>query len=300
MEQIQPAKLVVDSFNYCKNHADDRNISFNFSSGELEDVFVSVDPIRLRQCLLNLIHNAIKYNVEGGHIEAKFSESKGDLEISITDTGPGIPKEKQDSLFEMFNRLGAERSTVEGSGIGLVISRELAMAMNGDLVYQDTESQGACFKLLFPIVKGVNQEQSVTRMLNSENQQSLEFNFSIPKNVYYIEDNISNIRLLESWLRPHSQVNFKTQIDPMLGLYEVRKEVPDLILLDINLPEISGYEILKILKHDPLTKHLPVVAITASAMETDIKKGIEMGFDDYLTKPLEINKLSDVFNRYFA
>jgi PAS domain S-box-containing protein len=300
MEQLQPAKMVEESFNYCKASAEERNISFHFETGDLSEVYISVDPIRLRQCLLNLIHNAIKYNIDGGHIDVTFLEVKGDLEIAVKDTGPGIPAEKQGSLFEMFNRLGAERSSIEGSGIGLVISRELAMAMDGDLIYHDDDTPGACFKLYFPIVNRMDQEQETTSALLAETKKTLDIKFSTPKNVFYIEDNISNIRLLESWLKPYSQVIFKTQIDPMLGLYEVRKNLPDMILLDINLPEISGYDILKILKQDPLTKQLPVVAISASAMESDIKKGLEVGFDAYLTKPLDIDKLSGVFNHYFS
>ncbi|MEO0442120.1 MAG: PAS domain-containing protein [Pseudomonadota bacterium] len=299
METINPCELVREVFVYCKNSATDNNITVDFDPSTLSHCLVEVDPMRLRQCLLNLLNNAIKYNVNGGHVQVNFADVKGALEISVQDTGPGIPEEKLPYLFEMFNRLGAERSTVEGTGIGLVITQQLVLAMGGTLSYENIESGGACFKMVFPVVAA--DVQTLKAIENSGNaSQALSLDFGSQKKVCYIEDNESNIRLLESCLSPYSQLRVSSHTDPIKGLYRVRTDLPDMVLLDINLPGINGYEILEVLKQDPLTQHLPVVALSASAMAKDIDRGLAMGFDAYLTKPLDIEKLSDVLNSFFT
>ena len=299
MESTRPDELIDEVFAFCTDSAEEKKITLSFDPGILSQCYIYVDTMRLKQCLLNLINNAIKYNVIGGQVHVSFSEKNGDLEISVQDTGPGIPVDKQAHLFEMFNRLGAERSSVEGTGIGLVITKQLAIAMGGNLTYVDSDAAGACFKLYFPIVE-VERSQIKEESGRYLVTQSVALNFQSPKTIFYIEDNESNIRLLESWLKPCEQLNVYSHLDPLKGLYEVRTRIPDLVLLDINLPGISGYEILEVLKHDPLTQHLPVVALSASAMAKDIEKGLEMGFDEYLTKPLDIEKLSQVLNKFFA
>ncbi len=300
MEAVLPAQLVEESFKYCKATAQENKISLMFDQRQAQNLVIQVDPIRLRQCLLNLISNAVKYNVAGGEVVVHFAKEHENLVISVSDTGPGIPEEKQSSLFEMFNRLGAERSAIEGSGLGLVLTKQLAAAMGGDLIYCDKSAPGACFKLSFPIVDDASLHQPQAQQLENDKMKKIELLFPESKKIFYIEDNESNIRLLDAWLKPYSQLSLFSQTDPFLGLYEIRSTLPDMILLDINLPGISGYEILKVLKQDPLTQHLPVVALSASAMATDIEKGLKMGFDEYLTKPLDIDKLASVFNRFFS
>jgi CheY-like chemotaxis protein len=174
------------------------------------------------------------------------------------------------------------------------------LAMGGKVIYDDDAAIGACFKLYFSILESptVN-APAIAGQLDSE-LSAVVLNFVKPKNIFYIEDNASNIRLLDAWFKPYSQLNLSSRADPMIGLYEIRSALPDIILLDINLPGIGGYEVLEILKADPRTTHIPVIALSASAMTSDIQQGLQKGFDEYLTKPLDINRLLTAFNRFLA
>ncbi|MGH1438759.1 MAG: PAS domain-containing protein [Cellvibrionaceae bacterium] len=299
-ESVFPSPLVEESINYCRSIAGDKKIGLYFDDSGLSDKFIQVDPVRLRQCLLNLISNAVKYNVHGGSVNVIFKDQSGDLEISVNDTGPGIPKEKQSALFEMFNRLGAERSSVEGSGLGLVLTKQLVTAMGGVLSYCDESAPGASFKILFPIAGQADSLDAPLEQLSDDKPKNINLTFSESKKIFYVEDNKSNIRLMESLMRPSGQLLLLSETDPFLGLYKIRNTLPDMILLDINLPGISGYDLLKILKQDVSTRHLPVVALSASAMAKDVERGLEEGFDAYLTKPLDIEELSGVLNRLFT
>ena len=297
VELVLPALLVEESFNYCRAIASDKKISLHFDNGKLSDKFIQVDPVRLRQCLLNLISNAVKYNINGGSVTVIFKELSGDLEISVNDTGPGIPQSKRSSLFEMFNRLGAERSSVEGSGLGLVLTKQLVTAMGGMLSYCAESASGASFKVLFPIVGEANSLEMLPEPMPDDRTKVIDLQFSDHKKVFYIEDNESNIRLMKSLMDPCGQLLLFSEADPFLGLYKIRTALPDIILLDINLPGISGYDLLRVIKQDPRTQHLPVVALSASAMAKDVERGLKEGFDAYLTKPLDIDKLSAALNR---
>lgn len=299
-EPVQAARLVEESFNYCQSMAKEKNITLRFDDATLRSCFIYVDQVRLRQCLLNLISNAIKYNVYGGQVDVVFMQRGKELEISINDTGPGIPESKQASLFEMFNRLGAERSSIEGSGLGLVLTKQLVTAMGGELKYCDQSAPGSSFKMCFSIVDAPSILTSPNIEQKEESAKGVDIHFVEHKKIYYIEDNISNIRLMESLIEPCSQLSLSSQVDPFLGLFDIRTQIPDLVLLDINLPGISGYDLLNVLKQDPLTSHLPVVALSASAMAKDVERGLEEGFDAYLTKPLNVERLSEAFNRLLS
>ncbi|MGH1485681.1 MAG: hybrid sensor histidine kinase/response regulator [Cellvibrionaceae bacterium] len=300
MEHFRPAELISECFSYCKDSAAAKNVKLSFFCDGLDNCTINADRIRVKQCVLNLVSNAIKYNLDNGKVDVIFSENNGVLEIAVHDTGPGIPEEKKPYLFEMFNRLGAERSLIEGSGVGLVISRQLAVSMGGGLMYDDQVSSGACFKLSFPMVASLPAQNIKLPRYQDSSVKEINLHFSEVKKLFYIEDNESNIRILESWLKPYSQLILSSQTEPLLGLYEIRKSLPDIVLLDINLPGINGYEILHVLKEDPLTSHLPVIALSASAMAADVEKGLAEGFDEYLTKPLDVDKLSAVFNHFFS
>ena len=297
-EILRPVELINESLRYCESLAQEKGITMNLHVNDCEDTRIYADPARLQQCLLNLINNAIKYNYDGGTVDVVLTGLRGDLEISIRDTGPGVPQEKQPFLFEMFNRLGAERSSVEGSGIGLVISQQLAIAMGGKLIYSDEVKAGACFKLLFPVAN--ERYDSALVVQDSTGGKQIDLAFSNKKRIMYIEDNNSNIHLLKSWLGVYPQLSLNVATDPFVGLYQLRSALPDLILLDVNLPRLNGYDVLKILKQDVRTKHLPVIALSASAMENDIEQGLKMGFDEYLTKPLDVDQLSSVLNHFFV
>ena len=300
MAAVKPAPLVEEAFRYCRTMAQEKQVKLALHAHHLSHAVIKVDGVRLQQCLLNLINNAIKYNYHGGVVDVVFAERKAYLDILVQDSGPGVPVENRPFLFEMFNRLGAERSSVQGSGVGLVISQQLAEAMGGSLRYVETVGSGACFKLSFPLAEGAPGSESLIAHDTGDDLRAVQLDFSERKTITYIEDNESNIRLLESWLSLYPQLKLVAISEPLVGLYQLRLSPPDLILLDINLPGISGYDILTVLKQDPISADIPVVALSASAMERDIQQGLAMGFDDYLTKPLDINRLTAVLNHFFA
>ncbi|MBX2809525.1 MAG: PAS domain-containing protein [Cellvibrionaceae bacterium] len=320
-ELIRPAALINDCFNYVKPAASAKAIQLIFQPGACADSVVHVDPIRLRQCLLNLIGNAIKYNVDRGKVCVVLSHQGEKLVIAIHDTGAGIDAEKQAGLFEMFNRLGAEHSTVEGSGVGLVISKQLAEAMQGTLVYEDSPGWGACFKLSFALVdqppvergageiSGVNERVAYEGFVDTGHRVAhagavtpvdAALHIREAKSIIYVEDNPVNSRLLQYWLQPYSQLALSVASDPFVGLFTIRSQQPDVVLLDIHLPNLDGMEIIKLLKQSPRTAHIPVIALSASAMKNTIEQALAQGFDAYLTKPLQINELYKLLNRYLA
>jgi PAS domain S-box-containing protein len=300
MEILQPAFCVEEAFSYCNENAKTNNIVLVFEENGLEDIFIDVDVVRLRQCLINLVNNAIKYNVHNGEVKVSFAIVANEFVIAVSDTGLGVAEDKQASLFEMFNRLGAERSSIQGSGLGLVLTEQLMLAMGGKIIYDADAAIGACFKLYFPISKKLSVNIPAISGQHSGGLSSVQLNFVELNHVFYIEDNTSNIRLLEAWLEPYPQINLASEADPLVGLYAIRATLPDMILLDINLPGIGGYEVLEVLKADPTTAHIPVIALSAGAMASDIEQGLKKGFDEYLTKPVDINRLLTVFNRFNA
>ena len=300
MELLQPSFCVEEAISYCKAKAETGNIKLIFDKAGLEDVYIDADVVRLRQCLINLINNAVKYNVSNGEVMISFSIETDELVITVTDTGPGIAKDKQASLFEMFNRLGAERSSVEGRGLGLVLTEQLMLAMGGKISYDGEAGIGACFKLHFSVCGSLSVACHGMTSRRNDAVASVQLDFVDLKNVFYIEDNMSNIHLLHAWLKPYSQINLWSQAEPLVGLYEIRARLPDVIILDINLPGVGGYGILEVLKADPRTANIPVIALSAAAMMSDIEQGLQQGFDEYLTKPLDINRLLTAFNRLIA
>ena len=300
MGVLEPAKLVEEAFHFCETMAQEKRVQLSLHTYNLGRAAINADSLRLQQCLLNLINNAIKYNHNDGVVDVVFTEVDGQLDILIQDSGPGVSAENQAFLFEMFNRLGAEQSSVQGSGIGLVISKQLAEAMGGSLVYVKGAGPGACFKLSFPLVSEALKPAMPIRCDADDDLKDMDLWFSETKKIVYIEDNESNIFLLKSWLDLYPSLELTVVSEPLIGLYQLRSSPPDLVLLDINLPGMSGYDILNVLKKDLATCDVPVVALSASAMERDVEQGLMMGFDEYLTKPLDTNRLAAVLNHFFV
>ena len=251
---------------------------------------VKADHVRLKQVLINLLTNGVKYNQEGGRLEIRFKPSgESCLEIQVKDTGLGIDKAKRDQLFQPFNRLGQEGGTIEGTGVGLSISHNLTALMGGELSYRPAENGGSCFvvKLALTHTESWGQvAESLSQNLEKAPSRSI-------KRVLYIEDNPANLKLVAHIFSQLDSVELQTAHEPFLGL-ELAKQHPfDLILLDINLPGIDGYELLtRIRQHSGLSS-TPVFAVTARAMEGDVKRGEEAGFDQYITKPIDVASFLD-------
>ncbi|ODS22863.1 hypothetical protein AB835_11965 [Candidatus Endobugula sertula] len=225
---------------------------------DCDNIYALADKVRLKQCLLNLINNAVKYNIDGGAVNVILQHDERHIDIMVENTGSGIPEDKQSELFQPFNRLGVENSSIEGSGIGLVITKELLEKMQGNITYSQGSLLGACFKVSLPIADVDAVPAQIDFSCPYDPDLFLPF-FDSGKNILYVEDNISNICLMKNLLKPYSQLDLVCHDDPFLGLYHARTQHPDIIILDINLSGISGLELVKLLKVDSKTQHIPVI-----------------------------------------
>ncbi|MFI3157161.1 MAG: ATP-binding protein [Methylococcaceae bacterium] len=256
--------------------------------------FAYADRTRVKQALINLLSNAIKYNREHGMVEVKCSASSPErIRISIKDSGAGLPQEKLAQLFQPFNRLGQESGSEEGTGIGLVVTKQLVELMGGSIGVESTVGVGSEF--------WIELLRDLTPQLAAENTQSEECVSQTQGNValrtlLYVEDNPANLMLVEHIIEAHPHINMLSACDGNLAIVLARTHLPDVILMDINLPDISGIEALKTLREDPATMHIPLVAISANAMLCDIEKGLAAGFFQYLTKPIKVNEFMNVLN----
>ncbi|MEW5892103.1 MAG: response regulator [Pseudomonadota bacterium] len=249
---------------------------------------VMADHTRLKQVLMNLLSNAIKYNRDGGQIEVNWGPAGDSMfRVSVRDTGPGIAPERLKALFQPFNRLGAENTAVDGTGIGLVISKRLMEAMHGRIGVDSQEGIGSTFWIEIPVAAS---DLPVTN--NSTNSTEPLPQHATPQTgehtVLYVEDNPANLKLMTSLLAKWPTVRLLTAHTGTLGIEMAKSYRPDLILLDINLPELDGYGVLRELKQAPETRDIPVIALTANAMPKDIERGKAAGFLEYLTKPLDV------------
>jgi len=240
--------------------------------------------------LLNLMSNAVKYNNENGKIIITCEITKNNKwRISVADTGNGLSANQIEKLFTAFERMGAEQSEVEGSGIGLVITKRIVELMSGAIGVESEEGKGSVFWVEFDVenIKDIENKNLTVKEAVDEEFVMINEKYT----VLYIEDNPANLRLITQLMARRSEINLSTSPDPVLGLELAVEHLPDLILLDINLPGMSGFEVLTKLKEKDETKNIKVIAISANAMPTDIEKGMAAGFDEYVTKPIDVSVL---------
>jgi len=290
LEPVELSPVADECMNLVKTLADERSISLETSG--LSEMTVKADRIRLKQALINLLSNAIKYNHKGGKVTLDIQKpNEEQVRITVTDTGPGIPIARQSELFQPFSRLDAEDSQIEGTGIGLTLTRRIVELMNGQVNMTSEVGVGSSFWIDLPIaaLTAVNLDLSAEKKIshvNSEDTRDAQ-----QHTILYIEDNPANLKLMEKILERKEHINLLTAHTPELGIDLAKSTRPNLILLDINLPGMDGYQVLEIFKSDENLKSTPVIAITANAMEGDIKRGKAAGFHDYVTKPIDIVKL---------
>jgi len=265
-----------------------RGIAVRFSrAAEAQAQAVRADGTRLRQVVLNLLSNAVKYNRAGGEITISVGPvGGGRLRFAVQDTGNGIPADRLGELFTAFNRLGAENSETDGTGIGLVISKRLVEAMGGSIGVDSKAGVGSTFWIELPAAEPPAQLEPSAQRKDSSKLP--------PGVVLYVEDNPANLKLVRHALRRHPQVTLLEAESGQAGLQLARDRRPDLLLLDINMAGMDGPELLARLRADPHTRGIPAVAISAAAMEKDIERALSAGFRRYLTKPVDIVELLQV------
>jgi PAS domain S-box-containing protein len=249
-----------------------------------EDLVVLADRMRLKQVLLNLLSNAAKYGAAGSRVTLEARRSAAErVRLSVRDQGPGIPQDQLAQLFQPFSRLGAEHGTVEGAGIGLALSRRLMELMGGRIGVDSRPGEGAEFWIELPASTLAAPPPPADAEAAASGWQALGDSL-----VLYVEDNPANLALVEQIVARHSGVRLVSAGDGVQGLAMARARQPKLILLDIHLPVMDGYEVLARLRADPATRHIPVVALTAQAMPSDARRAIEAGFDEYIAKPIDV------------
>jgi PAS domain S-box-containing protein len=257
--------------------------------------FVHADRTRVKQVLINLLSNAIKYNRVGGTVDVTCDTvAAGRIRISVKDTGNGLSPDKLAQLFQPFNRLGQEASAEEGTGIGLVVSKRLAELMEGEIGAESTVGVGSVFWI--ELNSAVSPQLAFDRdepaaAIHVPNQLGARLH-----TLLYVEDNHANQKLVEQLIERRPEMRLLAAGDGASGIALARNHLPDVILMDINLPGISGIQALHILRSDPATEHIPVIAISANAMPHDIKKGLEAGFLCYLTKPIKVGEFMDALD----
>jgi signal transduction histidine kinase/AmiR/NasT family two-component response regulator len=265
-----------------------RGISVSFSKFDIA-YFVKVDRTRLKQVVINLLSNAIKYNREGGTVVVACIETiPGRIRICVEDSGEGVSREKFAQLFQPFNRLGQEMSDKEGTGIGLVTAKRLIELMNGTIGVESTVGKGSVFWIELNLT---NERQHVIDTAESVTIAPVKIQDGAHLyTVLYVEDNPANLMLVEDLIARRPDIHLLSATDGNRGIEIARASLPDMILMDINLPGISGIKALKILLEDTATAHIPVVALSANAIPRDIRKGLDAGFFRYLTKPIKVNE----------
>jgi hypothetical protein len=295
MEPVVVMPVVDECLGLVRALADQRGISIDRSGAA--DLVVRADRTRLKQALLNLLSNAIKYNRDGGSVSIDAGRAdSGSVRISVADTGRGIPAHRLTELFQPFHRLDAEGSEIEGTGIGMTITRRIVEMMGGVVDVISEVGVGSKFWIDLPL--------EATQQAAGAADQSDETGRPVPSAaamrdhlVLYIEDNPANIKLMAQILGKRQHIHLLTAHTPDRGIELAMARRPDLILLDVNMPGLDGYQVLKVLRADSRTKDIPVIAVTANAMPSDIERGLAAGFSEYLTKPLDVARFGRVLER---
>ena len=289
LEPVSLADLVTESCALVRPLADHRHIRLEENCEHLCPVYVMADRQRIKQVLINLLSNAIKYNFSGGRVDVSCSQREnGNIRISVKDTGPGISEANRSKLFRPFERLDAAQSKVEGSGLGLALSQGLIQAMSGILGLDSPEEGGSIFWCELPATEPPLQTVDMTQQSATEIEPLVG-----PGRTYTvlsIEDNLSNLWLLEAIIARRPEINLLAAMQGSIGIDMASQHQPDLILLDLDLPDIHGAEVMARLHADSKTANIPIIVISADATAGQIERLLRAGAKDYLTKPLDVSK----------
>ncbi|MCP4333206.1 MAG: response regulator [Gammaproteobacteria bacterium] len=293
MEDI-PARDVFDESIYLiRARANNEDIRIVDETVDQDTPLLWTDSTRLIQVLLNLMTNAIKYNHEGGTVTLSCHEVEEQmLRISVADDGVGIPEALQGNLFEPFERLGHELGPIDGSGIGLSITRQIVEMLDGNIGFESTQDEGSTFWVDIALSNQqsgqLKKEEAPTVVAEDNN---LIKGDGKARTVLYIEDNPDNLHLVEAIITQFSNVELLSAPNAIIGYDLSTSKKPDLILMDINLPGMNGVQALKRLRDTPETHHIPVIAVTSNSLLQDITAGLRAGFNAYITKPIKISEL---------
>ena len=298
IELVDLVFIVDNAISISRSLADKNNISIEYQIIPDGNIFAEVDPLRFKQIVFNLISNAIKYNEPNGSVVVSF-EKLGDskIRLGVKDTGHGIPDDKKDKVFKPFERFDMNSEQIEGTGIGLTISQKLIELMNGSIGFESVAGKGSFFYVDIPVSDKTPLPVQVEKQSGSA---QLSLKQSKIKKILYIEDIEANVELVRQILVKRPGVELISASNALDGIGLAQSENPDLILMDINMPGMSGITAFNKLKVTEETRNIPVIALTADAMNADIKKALEIGFKSYITKPLKVSVFFDEIDKVLA
>jgi signal transduction histidine kinase len=291
---VDACRLVQESVQLVDPLAARHGVTLRRQPGE-GACLVHADHTRLRQVLVNLLTNAVKYNRPGGRVDVSLGDEADGVRISVSDTGRGMTAAQMAALFQPFNRLGAEASGVEGTGLGLVIARQLVDAMQGRLNVSSEPGVGSTFTITLPLAKAMQLRERESPAPGLPTPRLIP---GAPRRVLYVEDNPVNQMLMREVLRRQPGVELEIDSDGPAALERALRWRPQLVLLDLDLPGMSGYEVLRRLRGDPVTADIPCVVVSAFAHGPEIQQALDQGCVAYLTKPFEVAKLHELIERH--
>jgi CheY-like chemotaxis protein len=293
-EPVSLAEVMLECRAMIEPQARKRSIRMEFPNFATAQ-FVNADRTRFKQVLINLLFNAIKYNRPGGAVSIECAPgAPATMRISVRDTGAGLSPEQLEQLFQPFNRLGKEAGAEEGTGIGLVVTKRLVDLMGGTIGVDSIVGVGSVFWIELSLA-------SAPRLEYPDAAQSTFVRPGLgegvpPRTVLYVEDNPANLELVEQLIARRADLRLLSAADGDVGIEFARAYLPDVILMDINLPGISGLDAMKILRADAATAHIPIIALSANAVPRDIEESLEAGFFSYLTKPIKVDRFMETLD----
>lgn len=298
IESVALCPVVEECVAMVASIASRRGIEIDHSA--CSGAYIHADRVRLKQVVLNLLSNAVKYNRELGRVsvDVQIPEDGERARIFISDTGPGISREQIERLFEPFDRLDADASDIEGTGIGLTLTRRLVEMMGGTIGVHSEPGKGSSFWIELPLDHVSSADACNQDGCDTADKRTTPSHVAAQNTVLYIDDNPANIRLVNGILSQMLDVALLTAHSAELGIELAMSRHPDVILLDINMPNIDGHETLRLLRADEHLATIPVIAISAYALHSDIGRSNAAGFTEYLTKPLQVDALLSILARY--
>ncbi len=285
VQDVDLRELLDGALRMSQPHAMESRVSLEGHYAHMGPMALRTDPARLRQVMLNLLSNAIKYNRPGGWVRVEVDRDAYFLHVIVRDNGIGMTEQQRAGLFQPFNRLGRERSGVQGSGIGLVLVRQLVGLMGGELLLESRAEEGTVARVTLPAAAASPMPPQPVPVREPPGAVDMPAG-----RVLYIEDNPINAILVEQLFARWPQTQLVVAADGRSGIEQAKALRPDLVLLDMQLPDMDGAGVLRVLKADPATRELPVVALSASAVAQDVQAAREAGAMDYWTKPIDFDR----------
>jgi CheY-like chemotaxis protein len=291
---VQLSKLVEGTLHLFLPQARAKDISVHL---EPSDVTAWADATRVRQLIINLVSNAIKYTPNGGEVFVSLQQAGTNVELKVRDTGRGIAQEQMRHLFEPFNRLGNNKEEIEGTGIGLAVVKAVAEGMGGEVHVRSQLGIGSEFIVTLPAADPSDHLAAATPSSFAELDAN---NQSYSGTILYIEDNPVNVLIVDELVSMFPGLTMASEPTASRGVARARQLLPDLVLIDMQLPDFDGLEVLRRLRSDPITADVPCIALSANALAEDVERALDAGMDDYWTKPIDFRLFGAEMQRRFS